>query len=609
MMALRFVRGTLGTQRLRRVSISTPDQDWLTMFDGLRKELGIDRAVRLLASGLAEVPMVVGWLSPVVIVPVAAFSSLDPAELRCLLIHELQHIRRNDHLFNAVQTLVEIVLFFHPAVWWMSGQLRIEREYCCDDSAIALTDDPKILAEALASMEALRMTHPNLVLAANGGPLMKRITRILNSPTNQRRSVFTWQVPAALMLTGIVAAANSSLAQSPTPKASPPAHEVFKEQAHLAKRAKELATLKALLIARNLASQSNSPTDEAVHVGLSAAEIDNLLENLKASAEKLDSELKMIVNRTPERSARVKTISEYLAAEKQARQDIAVGLFAQEKADVELAQIGKGRVSSELQAAENVDRMKGALARKQAIIEEIMATLRTSEKSESELTSYLTAIQEFGTENDVERSLFSVDKGYTDFAKRMEAQVNHGMITEVAAAKALVEYASARSQWLSGESALKGLAILDDRQNTLVSKGVLSEQAALGRLSALQKGLNKLLASSEGRREYKAVQKELTALVKHGMITESQAAQRLELLRSQFAGSVVEITPSGTIKQLLAYKPRTSTELAVIKLRAAVKAGEIAEKEAMERLFKLEAELKAKREAEWKKVNRHKKDV
>ncbi|MFT5200352.1 MAG: beta-lactamase regulating signal transducer with metallopeptidase domain, partial [Planctomycetota bacterium] len=215
LMSIRMLRNCLGVRHLKTTLISAPEVSWVREFHELRLKIGVQRVVRLVASGVAEVPMVVGWLSPIVIVPVAAFASLDPAQLRCLLAHELQHIRRHDPVINAIQVVLETILFFHPAVWWLSKQMRIEREYCCDQAAVQLAGDPKLLAQALASMEALRIQLPNpdFVLAANGGPLMQRITRILGLRPNRRSFFSGWQLPIGLIVTGIMATAGQTLAQ------------------------------------------------------------------------------------------------------------------------------------------------------------------------------------------------------------------------------------------------------------------------------------------------------------------------------------------------------------------------------------------------------------
>ena len=91
---------------------------------------------------LVDVPTVIGWLRPVVLVPASALAGMTPQQLEAILAHELAHIRRHDYLVNLLQTLVETLLFYHPAVWWLSRRIRIERENCCDDLAVSLCGDP-----------------------------------------------------------------------------------------------------------------------------------------------------------------------------------------------------------------------------------------------------------------------------------------------------------------------------------------------------------------------------------------------------------------------------------------------------------------------------------
>ena len=208
-------------QRLKTCAVSAPEPHWLRLFDTLKHELGITRALPLLKSGLAEVPMVVGWFSPVVLVPAAALTSLSTDQLRALLAHELAHVRRHDPLLNALQALVEIALFFHPVVWWISKQVRAEREYCCDDTSIRATGSPKLLAKALADLEALRLPYPaRTVLAADGGPLMQRIERILGVRPSGRTSLSNWQLPTGLALASLLALAGTSYASDVGPHTS-----------------------------------------------------------------------------------------------------------------------------------------------------------------------------------------------------------------------------------------------------------------------------------------------------------------------------------------------------------------------------------------------------
>ena len=149
--------------------------------------------------------MVVGWITPVILVPVSAFTSLTPDQLRTILAHELSHIRRYDHLVNMFKGVIEIILFFHPTGWWISKQLQRERENCCKDSTIRVTGNAKTLAEALVRMESLRLANPTTALAANGGPLMNRITRMLGVQVGRSTST-GWRIPIALALGAVILA-------------------------------------------------------------------------------------------------------------------------------------------------------------------------------------------------------------------------------------------------------------------------------------------------------------------------------------------------------------------------------------------------------------------
>ena len=102
--------------------------------------------------------------------------------MRAILAHELAHIHRHDYLVNLLQTVVETLLFYHPAVWWISRRIRHEREVCCDDMAVALCGDGLAYARALAALEEERSAMPALGVAARGGSLSERIRRILNRP-------------------------------------------------------------------------------------------------------------------------------------------------------------------------------------------------------------------------------------------------------------------------------------------------------------------------------------------------------------------------------------------------------------------------------------------
>jgi len=123
---------------------------------GLTDRIGVAVPVRLLVSSLTQVPVVIGWLRPIILLPLACVSGMSPRQFDAILAHELAHVRRWDYLVNLAQTVVETLLFFHPAVWWISRRIRAEREHCCDDVAVAVCGSRVEYAEALASLEQQR---------------------------------------------------------------------------------------------------------------------------------------------------------------------------------------------------------------------------------------------------------------------------------------------------------------------------------------------------------------------------------------------------------------------------------------------------------------------
>ncbi|HEY2295403.1 MAG TPA: M56 family metallopeptidase [Thermoanaerobaculia bacterium] len=153
----------------------------------LGRRLGVRRAVALLESAAVSVPATVGWLRPVVLVPASALTGLTPRQLEAILAHELAHVRRHDYLVNLLQTAVETLLFYHPAVWWVSAQVRRERENCCDDLAVTVCGDRLGYARALVELEGLRAATPRLALAASGGSLIGRVRRLLAPPGRPSR--------------------------------------------------------------------------------------------------------------------------------------------------------------------------------------------------------------------------------------------------------------------------------------------------------------------------------------------------------------------------------------------------------------------------------------
>jgi beta-lactamase regulating signal transducer with metallopeptidase domain len=184
--SLRLAGGWLAARRLRSVgTVRTAPPDWQRTLDALALRIGIDRPVRLLLSTIAQTPVAAGHLRPVVLLPIGALTGLPAAQLEALLAHELAHIWRSDYLANLMQSVVEALLFYHPAVWWLSGQIRAEREFCCDDLAAGIAGDRMSYARALADLELRRPVHAGLAVQATGGPLLTRIRRLVEPDRQQ----------------------------------------------------------------------------------------------------------------------------------------------------------------------------------------------------------------------------------------------------------------------------------------------------------------------------------------------------------------------------------------------------------------------------------------
>jgi beta-lactamase regulating signal transducer with metallopeptidase domain len=144
----------------------------------LQQRLGLNRMVRYYESLQLEAPAVVGWFRPVVLLPLSALTGLSEQQLEAVVAHELAHVKRLDSFVNLFQIAVETLLFYHPAVWWLSKRIRAERENCCDDVAISVCGNAVEYARALASM-AEWQSAPALAMAANRSPLAERVARLL----------------------------------------------------------------------------------------------------------------------------------------------------------------------------------------------------------------------------------------------------------------------------------------------------------------------------------------------------------------------------------------------------------------------------------------------
>ena len=197
-LALRHLGGWALSRRLLCTAAPLEHIELHRRLEGLMQKMGVRRAVRLLQSTLADAPMVLGVMRPALIAPVSLVTGLSPTQWEAILAHELAHIRRYDYLMNVVQIVIETLLFYHPAAWWLSRCIRAERENCCDDIAAEYCGSPVALAEGLAAIEAVRLKNgaTGLAVAAVGpgsqDSTLRRVRRILGfSDLNPKRDR-TW---------------------------------------------------------------------------------------------------------------------------------------------------------------------------------------------------------------------------------------------------------------------------------------------------------------------------------------------------------------------------------------------------------------------------------
>ncbi len=178
LLALRMLLGLAWVRQRSRPGRYQVDAAWQARLDELARRMGIGRRVVLgLVDDLTS-PVTAGWWRPVVLVPASLVSGMPPQLLEALLAHELAHVRRCDYVVNLIQSAIEILLFYHPAVWWLSNRIREEREQIADDVAASTLGEPRRLALALSELDLFQFT-PTVVPAAHGGNLMSRIKRLV----------------------------------------------------------------------------------------------------------------------------------------------------------------------------------------------------------------------------------------------------------------------------------------------------------------------------------------------------------------------------------------------------------------------------------------------
>jgi hypothetical protein len=199
LLSLRLLGGWLLTRSLSRRAVAAVSPAIESAAREIARRLDLRHGVAILESAAVSVPTLVGYLRPIVLLPASALSGLTPLQLEAIIAHELAHVRRHDYLINLLQAMVETLLFYHPAVWWVSAEVRAEREHCCDDLAVAVCGDRLLYVSALAELTTLE--RHTLALAATDGSLLTRVRRILGRPVEPPRELPpSWGILALLVV-------------------------------------------------------------------------------------------------------------------------------------------------------------------------------------------------------------------------------------------------------------------------------------------------------------------------------------------------------------------------------------------------------------------------
>lgn len=206
-LSLRFLGNLAYVHRLKNYRTIPVENYWLRAMERLKTTMAVKSTVKLAKSSLTRSPMVVGYLKPVILLPMSAVSGISVHEMECIIAHELAHIKRNDYLMGLLQKLVGILFFYHPAIWWISVITKAERENCCDDLAVAATGDSVSFVKAIAKMEEHRQST-RLAVAFTGqkNTLLKRVQRLLNQ-RKMKSNFIEGFIASGIVFLGIIAMA------------------------------------------------------------------------------------------------------------------------------------------------------------------------------------------------------------------------------------------------------------------------------------------------------------------------------------------------------------------------------------------------------------------
>jgi beta-lactamase regulating signal transducer with metallopeptidase domain len=213
---LRIFIGLAYVDRLRQGAVPVLNE-WKDYVEKISTRLKIKRLIILAESSAIDAPVVIGYIKPLILIPIGLLSNLSTEQLETIFIHELMHIRRRDYLVNLLQSFVEAIFFFNPFVWAISSMVRSEREHCCDDAVLDHHGNASAYATALAALEEARLSRTALSLSLMGSKneLLKRIKRLMEKSTHPHYSSGKI-IPAVLLVVGLACASWISTTTGPS---------------------------------------------------------------------------------------------------------------------------------------------------------------------------------------------------------------------------------------------------------------------------------------------------------------------------------------------------------------------------------------------------------
>ncbi len=219
---LRLLGGLVYVQRLKHHRVAPLSPYWQKKVQNIAAKIPTKKMVGILESASVKVPMVIGYFKPIILMPIGAVNQLDEKEIEAVIAHELAHVFRNDFLLNIIMSFIEVFFYYHPAVWWISGNIRLERENCCDDIAIRVSGNSLDYAKALVRLQELKAYTPGFAMPFSGqrNQLLNRIKRILNQPQNrsniiERLTATCFLLIAVLFMSVSAGKSQQDLAQQP----------------------------------------------------------------------------------------------------------------------------------------------------------------------------------------------------------------------------------------------------------------------------------------------------------------------------------------------------------------------------------------------------------